>query len=124
MLLSVTTRMDSYLQFITVLILFVFVLVVTYLVTRWIAKYQKGKTLDGNLEIIETCRIASNKYVQIVRAGSKYLVIAVGKDEVHMLAEVSEEQLNLKEPEQGQMTDFASVLDRVKKLREKEKTKG
>lgn len=124
MLLSVTTRMDSYLQFITVLILFVFVLAITYLVTRWIAKYQKGKAIAGNLEIIETCRIASNKYIQIVRAGSKYLVIAVGKDEVHMLSELSGEQLSLQKLEQEQMADFASVLDKVKKLREKEKTKG
>lgn len=121
MLLSVTTRMDSYLQFITVLILFVFVLVVTYLVTRWIARYQKGKTIVGNLEVIETCRITSNKYIQIVRAGSKYLVIAVGKDEVHMLSELSEDQLGLQSTEQEPIADFASVLARVKKLREKEK---
>lgn len=124
MLLSVTTRTDSYLQFITVLILFVFVLVVTYLVTRWIARYQKGKSIVGNLEVIETCRITSNKYIQIVRAGSKYLVIAVGKDEVHMLSELSEEQISFQKPEQEPMADFASILDKMKKLREKEQTKG
>ena len=121
MLLSLTTRMDSYLQFITVLILFVFVLVVTYLVTRWIARYQKGKTVVGNLEVIETCRITSNKYIQIVRAGRKYLVIAVGKDEVHMLSELSKDQLSLQNTEQEPAADFASVLAKVKKLREKEK---
>lgn len=120
MLLSVATRMDSYLQFITVLILFVFVLAITYLVTRWIAKYQKGRTAAGNLEVIETLRITSNKYIQIVRAGSKYLVIAVGKDEVHMLSELSEEQLVLMEGQEPAV-DFASVLDKVKNLREKGK---
>ena len=79
MLLSVTTKVDGYLQFMTVLILFVFVLAITYLVTRWIANYQKGRAGLGNLEIIETCRVAPNKYIQIVRAGEKYLVIGVGK---------------------------------------------
>ncbi len=121
MLLSVTTRTDSYLQFITVLILFVFVLAITYLVTKWIAKYQKGKAIVGNLEVIETCKLTSNKYIQIVRAGNKYLVIALGKDEVHMLSELSEDQINFQKFEQEQMADFASVLDKVKKLREKEK---
>ncbi len=121
MLLSVTTRTDSYLQFITVLILFVFVLAATYLVTRWIAKYQKGKTGSGNLEIVETCRIAQNKYVQIIRAGKKYLVVAVGKDEIHMLSELSAEELVFLEENQEQMPSFANVLDRVKKMTEKDK---
>lgn len=121
MLLSVTTRMDSYLQFVTVLILFVLVLFITYLVTKWIARYQKGKAITGNLEIIETCRLASNKYVQIVRAGSKYLVIAIGKDEVHMLSEVSEDQLCLQNTQQEQTLDFKGVLEQMKRLKEKEK---
>ncbi len=121
MLLSVTTRMDNYLQFMTVLILFVFVLALTCLVTRWIAKYQHGKAGVGNLEVIETCKLTSNKYVQIVRAGNKYLVIAVGKDEVHMLSEVSEDQLGFQDTKQEQIMDFAGVFDKIRKQKEKKK---
>ncbi|MBD5546555.1 MAG: flagellar biosynthetic protein FliO [Lachnospiraceae bacterium] len=121
MLLSVTTRMDSYLQFMTVLILFVFVLAATYLVTRWIARYQKGKAGTGNLEIMETCRVSTNKYIQIVRAGKRYLVVAIGKDEIHMLSELSEEEIDLQENRQEQILDFAGVFDRVKKMKEKDK---
>ncbi len=121
MLLTTVSRTDSYVQFITVLILFVFVLAITYLVTKWIAGYQKGKAGCGNLEIVETCRITPNKYIQIVRAGTKYLVIAVGKDEVHMLSELSADELRLQEDSVGQMTDFAGIFDRVKKLKEKDK---
>lgn len=121
MLLSVTTRMDSYLQFVTVLILFVLVLAITYLVTKWIANYQKGKNIEGNLEVIETCRITANKYVQIVRAGSKYLVIGLGKDEVHMLSELSEDQINLQNVRKEQTMDFSSIFNEVKKLKEKQK---
>ncbi len=121
MLLSVTTRMDSYLQFMTVLILFVFVLAATYLVTRWIARYQKGKAGTGNLEIMEACRVGNNKYIQIIRAGKKYLVVAIGKDEIHMLSELSEEEIDLQENGQEQTLDFASVFDRVKKMKEKDK---
>lgn len=120
MLLSVTTKTDSYLQFMTVLILFVFVLAITYLVTRWIANYQKGKAGMGNLEIIETCRVASNKYIQIVRAGEKYLVIGVGKDEVHMLSELSAIELDLQRDEMQSM-GFADILEKVKSLKERGK---
>ena len=96
-LLTVSGKTDSYVQFITILILFVFVLGITYFVTRWIAKIQKDNIGVGNLEVVETCRITQNKFIQIVRTGEKYLVIAVGKDEIHMLAEVSKEELMLKE---------------------------
>ena len=51
MLLAITSRTDSYLQFLTVLLLFVFVLVITYFTTRWIARYQKVKSNADNLEV-------------------------------------------------------------------------
>lgn len=121
MLLTITGRMDSYLQFITVLILFVFVLLITYWTTRWIAGYQKGRAGLGNLEVIETCKISTNKYVQILRAGEKYLVIAIGKDEIHMLTELTKEELADQKDAAGQSLSFAGVLEQVKKLKEKEK---
>lgn len=121
MLLAMTSRADSYLQLLTVLLLFVFVLAITYLTTRWIAGYQKSRMLGGNLEVMETCRLTSNKYLQIVRAGKKYVLIAVGKDEVHMLAELSEEELSLMKDEgQGQL-DFSSILENVRGRKNKEK---
>ena len=73
------------------------------------------------MEIVETCRVSPNKYVQIIRAGKRYLVVAIGKDEIHMLSELSEEEIDLQENGQEQTLDFASVFDRVKKLKEKDK---
>lgn len=121
MLLVMTSRTDSYIQFITVLLLFVMILAAAYGVTRWIAKTQKGRTSEGNLEVMETCRLTPNKYVQIVRAGEKYLVIAIGKDEVHMLAELSREELVFRDTSEEKSVDFAAVFDKVRKLKEKEK---
>ena len=121
MLLAITSRADSYLQFLTVLLLFVFVLVITYFTTRWIARYQKVKSNANNLEVIETCRITSNKYLQIVRAGTKYVLIAIGRDEVHMLAELSEEELTLTADDGQQQMDFSKVFANVKNLGKKEK---
>ena len=121
MLLTITTKADSYIQFMTVLVLFIFVLAITYVVTRWIAKSQQERVGTGNLEVVETYRITANRYVQIVRAGEKYLVIGVGKDEIHMLAELSEQELVLRDNGKGQSPDFAGVLDKVRKLKYKEK---
>ena len=121
MLLSITSRADGYLQFITVLLLFIFVLVITWFTTRWIANYQKGKGGVGNIEVVETCKVTPNKYIQIVRAGNKYLVIAIGKDEIHMLAELSGEELILTGEQAEQTMDFGSILNKLKKQNGKEK---
>lgn len=120
MLLTGMSRTDSYLQFITVLLLFVFVLAITYITTRWIANYQKGRMAGGNLEVIETLRITGNKYIQIVRTGNKYLVIAVGKDEIHMLSEISQEELILNKGMGGTEMNFGSILEKLKKQSGKE----
>lgn len=118
MLLSAVSTADSYLQFITVLVLFVFVLGITYVTTRWIANYQKDKTKGGNIEVLESFRIAPNKYIQIVRTGSRYLAIAVGKDEVHMLTELSKEELVMAGVQEN--ADFGSILEKLRKHKQNE----
>lgn len=120
MLLAGMNRMDGFLQFMTVLILFVFVLAVTWLTTRWIAGYQKTKAAGSNLEVIETMRVTGNKYLQIVRAGEKYLVIAVGKDEIHMLTELPVGEIRIHEEGNGQNLDFGDILEKLKKQNAKE----
>ena len=120
MLLSVSTKTDSFLQFLTVLFLFVFVVFITWFATRWIAKIQKGQMVDGcNIEVIETQRISPNKYLQIVRAGKKYVLIAIGKDEVTMLTEIAQEDLLIKGDDGSQNISFTSVFEKVKNLNKK-----
>ena len=53
-MIILTGKADSYAQFITVLFIFVAVLAVTALVTKWIAGYQKQQGAAGNIEVRET----------------------------------------------------------------------
>lgn len=84
---------SGYAQFIAVLVIFVLVLGVTALTTKWISGYQKRQGVNGNIEVIETSRLTNNKYLQIIRVGETYMVIAVCKDTVTMLGEIPIEQL-------------------------------
>ena len=61
MILVVSGRTDSFVQFITVLLIFLFVLLVTYWVTKWTAGYQRSQTAHANMEILETFRLSGNK---------------------------------------------------------------
>lgn len=92
-ILMLSSSFDSFLQLISVLLVFVFVLVITYVVTRWMAGYQKGRMRSKNLQIIETIPAGTNKMICLVKAGKEYLVVSVGKDDIRPLMTLKEEQL-------------------------------
>lgn len=111
---------SSVIDLVTVLIIFLFVLALTYYVTRWIAGYQKTKTVQGNLSVTEVIRVSNHQFIQIVRAGTeKYLVVGVSKDEMTLLATLTEEELReLPKPEDrvSKMGEsFSDILEEFKK---------
>ncbi len=75
------------------LLIFVFVLFITYQATRWIARYSAGQVRSSSFQVIETYKLAPNRYLQIVRVAGRYLVLAVSKDQISFLTELSEEEL-------------------------------
>ena len=114
MLLSLGTGLESVIQFITVLLIFVFVLVITWISTRYMAGIQKDRYKTGNMELIETLRISNNKYMQIVRVGNKYYCMAVCKDTVTMLGEVRKEDMIFSDNNVSANMDFHKILESMK----------
>ena len=112
-MILLTAGGSGYAQFITVLLVFVVVLGVTALTTKWIASYQKQQCVNENIQVIETTRIANNKYIQIIRAGEKYMVIAVCKDTVTMLGEIPKEQI--KDGGSGHNSGFRDMFEKALK---------
>lgn len=116
------TSLDSFVQLITVLIIFVFVLILTYFTTRWMAGIQKGRSFNKNLRIIETISVGNNKMISIVEAGTKYIVVSIGKDDVNYLTELKEEELKdlsiIAEKDPQSMTQnpesFSAIMDKLK----------
>jgi flagellar protein FliO/FliZ len=92
-LLGVFSNWDSFFQLIGVLLIFLFVLAITYVTTRWIGQYQQGMMQNKNIQVVETFRVSNNKFIQIIQVGKKYLVISVCKDVVNILTELTEEDL-------------------------------
>ena len=69
MLLTQGSGVESFVQFMTVLVLFCVVLGITWATTRYVAGFQKLRQTSGNISVLETCRVAPNKYVQIIKLG-------------------------------------------------------
>ena len=124
-MILLSSAIGSFIQLLGVLIIFIFVLIITYFTTKWIGSYQKVNYQNKNLQVIESIRMGSNKLITLVKAGEIYLVVAVGKDEVTLLAELTEEQLTevpaFSSGEVGFSTDkkavqenFQEILNKVK----------
>ena len=93
LMVSLSASMESFLQLISALLIFAFVLLITYFTTRWVGNYQKVRMKSKNLQIIESLSVGNNKTICLIKAGNEYLVVAIGKDEIHPLATLKEEQL-------------------------------
>lgn len=118
MTILLSSSLHSLIQLIGALIIFAFVLGITYLTTRWMGGFQKSRSNNKNLHVIETISVGNNKYISIVEAGTVYLVVSVGKDEVHLLTELTREQLkDFSFEHQGEketQESFAEILGKLK----------
>ena len=111
-MILLSSALGSFIQLLGVLIIFLFVLAITYFTTKWIGNYQKTN-------------VGNKKFIAIVKAGEVYLVVAVGKDDVTLLTQLTEEQLSEvpdlsaaqnRFPMDGKAAqeNFREVLNRVK----------
>ena len=118
MTILLSSSFHSLVQLIGALFIFAFVLGITYLTTRWMGGFQKSRSNNKNLHIIETINVGNNKYISIVEAGTVYLVVSVGKDEVHLLTQLTREQLkdfsfeHVEEKESQE--SFTEILEKLK----------
>ncbi len=110
------TEVESVAQFITVLVAFVFVLAITVWGTRFLGNVQKIRSSTENFDSIEAFKLGSNSYLQLVRIGKRYFVLAVSKESVTVVTELDEEELKLPK-ESGSKAgseSFMKVLDKAK----------
>lgn len=119
MILLTASRFDSIVQLITVVLIFIFVLALACIATMLAAGVQKGKMMSPNVEVIETFKLAQNKYIQIVRIGEKYFSIVVCKDTVTLLGEIAKDDITIQESGLGKTLSFQEILNKAKNLNHK-----
>lgn len=116
---KIGSSFHSFIQLIGTLLIFLFILLCAYLTSRWMGGFQKAHMTNRNLKLVETIRIGNNKMISIVQTGCKYVVVSIGKDEVHFLCELTEEELLEKVSEEPDtlipMNDtFQKIFDKFK----------
>ena len=105
-LAGLNSRWEAFAQLLTLLVVFIFVLALTYFATRW----------AGNMQKLETMRVSNTKYIQIIKIGSKCFAVAVCKDTITYLSEINEQELTYSSESKTINTDgFKAILEKFKK---------
>ena len=107
-------------KLIFLVIIFIVILVLSYLVTKWYANSGLVKNKTNNIEIKESFQLAPGKTISIVRIGEKYVALAQFKDNVVKLAELTEEELILNREVEISDSSFKDVFFFFVKSRKKD----
>ncbi|MDE6434362.1 MAG: flagellar biosynthetic protein FliO [Lachnospiraceae bacterium] len=113
-LIQSTSSLKSIGQLICAILLFLFVLFLAYLAARIAGSFQSGvMNKRGNIKIVEVFRLSNNKVIEIVKIGEKYLALAVCKESVTVLTELSADEI--KEQEAAlEPINFKDILETIK----------
>lgn len=114
--------LEGVIQLVVVLIMFLFVLALAYLTARFAGRFQSNIQSRSNIRIIETARLGNNKYVQIIKVGSRYIAIGVGKDNVTFLTQLDEDELNLEALDDKTKGSFKDILSQLQKKKDENDT--
>ena len=101
---------ENFIQFLSLIVVFILLLVVVYFVTRWIGGMEQRQYGNKNIKII-------------VQVGKKFFVLGIGKDEISYLGEVKEEDLTISEENIKPLPDFKEILAKAKEKIPKNKNK-
>ena len=105
--------LDSFVQLITVLVIFIVVLTAALFTSKWIAGYQKQHK-GKNIDIIETAPLGTGKYLQIVKVAKTYVAIAVCMETVTVLATLPEDDIEYPEEQEKPSFNFRELFQKAK----------
>jgi flagellar protein FliO/FliZ len=100
-------------ELILLILIFVLIIAACYFVTKFIGGKQLNQMKNSNFTVLDTYRITQNKFLQLVRMGNQYVVIAVTKDKVSVIAHLTEEEVIKPEHKPNEMTSFSHVFSNI-----------
>ena len=117
MVFCLLTGVGGIAELLSALLIFAFVLLVTYLTTRFVGTYEKHKMTGRNLIVVESVRLSGGKSIDLVKVGDKYIVLGESRDSVSFLCELDEGSVAVPpEMESGaviQKPDFRKFLEKA-----------
>ncbi|MDF2485055.1 MAG: hypothetical protein K0R46_1223 [Herbinix sp.] len=105
---------DNLWQLVGLVLLLIIILIAAYYTSRFIGGIKLGQMKKSNFQVIDSYRVTPNKALQIVKIGNKYVVIAIGKDDITYITELEESEVMIREIHQSDKQSFKQILDKLK----------
>lgn len=103
-------------QIIWFILIFCLVISLAYFVTKFVSRKAINYSRGNNLEVIDHIVIGRDKYLYIIKAGKKYILIGAAGSYISYLKDLEEEELNINKKSN---IDFANNLNKtIKRLKE------
>ena len=112
-----SSGLESLGQLLVAILMFVVVVALCYFTTHFIAGYQKKRLSVGNFAVVDTMKIANNKFLAIVKAGKdNYYLIGVGKDEITFIDKLDKDDISFKSDSGSGIPGKYPDVDRFKQM--------
>lgn len=109
-----SSTLESIGQLICVILLFLFVLFLSYIAARISGSFQANSmNKNSNIKIIEVYRLSNTKLIEIVRIGEHYYALAVGKDEINVITKLDDSEIKLQDATLEPL-NFKKILEKMR----------
>ncbi|MTK08063.1 MAG: flagellar biosynthetic protein FliO [Hungatella sp.] len=107
--------MNSVISLMSVLIITILILYLSYIFTKSIGKGMGLKRGGNYMQMLDRLPLGQDKAIAVVRAGSHYFLIGIASSQITVLAELTEEDIlkskDIPNPQTGDgYPDFMSIL--------------
>ncbi len=96
------------------LIAFAVIVAAAYYVSKYFGKYAVKSRENSNIRVVETSRVAPDRYLQIIEAGGRFFLIGISKNNLSLISELDKEQIKEFEPKEMLHFSFKEILDKAK----------
>lgn len=123
LLTDVSGGFSSFLNILSLIIIFLLVLVLAYFAAKLAAKYQSNVLNSrSNIRVIESFRLGGNKFIAIAKIGENYYAIGIGKDEITFIDKINPDELKNFDStgESDKKLNFKEILSQVKNKNSKD----
>ncbi|MGL6174347.1 MAG: flagellar biosynthetic protein FliO [Cellulosilyticaceae bacterium] len=99
---------------IILLVMFIGVLILSYIVTKKLGDFKQGGVRRKNLQIVEVLPLAGGQYLYIVKVGMEYHLFSGTKDSLRHCFKLEEEKLDLAGAEKTPFDDYLKKFVKAK----------
>ena len=106
--------LGSIAQIFGMLVAFAVIVAAAYYVSRYFGRYALKIRENSNIKVIETSRIATDKYLQIIEVNGQYFLIGISKNGINPISELDADKIKICEPKEIEKFSFKEFLDKAK----------